>query len=146
MMPPPPTPPPINLPRAAAFPPPLPTDEQRKNDLIAAKLSKLEGKLKSPNKKVASGEKNRHKLPLSPVLEVKKEPVQLDEDLPLTVARSANGNGQDSENKSKVAKKKKSGATVPNNEVSQACKKNSSENSVGSMSRSFRKKVPTNLV
>ena len=168
VMPPPPPPPPPQ----AAFPPPaapLPTDEQRKNDLIAAKLSKLEGKCKSPNKnKVASSshEKNRHK-PCSfspPVVEVRKEPlVQLDEDLPLTVARSVNHSNADEaahtaaaaaaavDIKSKVAKKKSRsgggvGATVvTTSDVSQACKKNSfssSADSAASMSRSFRKKVP----
>ena len=87
----------------------------------------------------------------SPAKKVKKEPIQLDEDLPLTVARSVNSNAEDGDNKSKVAKKKKSaaaisgngdfGATVvpTSNEISQACK-NSSE-TASSMSRSFRKKV-----
>ena len=160
--PPPPQPPQVAHPQAAhpqtahpqaAFqpPPPPPTDEQRKNDLIAAKLSKLESKFKSPNKKVASGDKNRLK-PSMPLIEIKKEPIQLDEDLPLTVARSVNSNAEDGDNKSKVAKKKKSAVSgngdlhddsmevVPNsNEVSQACQ-NSSE-TASSMSRSFRKKV-----
>lgn len=87
-----------------------------------------------------------------PLIEIKKEPIQLDEDLPLTVARSVNSNAEDGDNKSKVAKKKKSAVSgngdlhddsmevVPNsNEVSQACQ-NSSE-TASSMSRSFRKKV-----
>ena len=73
-----------------------PSDEQRKNDLIAAKLSKLEGKSKSPSKKVASGDKNRHRTSLS--AEAKKEPcASLSpaemEDLPLTVARTASAKG-----------------------------------------------------
>jgi len=150
--PPPPGPPPPPPPPQVAFPPPtpLPSDEQRKNDLIAAKLSKLEGKFKSPNKKVASSDKNRLKPPLPPI-EVKKEPIQLDEDLPLTVARSFNSSAEDGDSKLKVAKKKKSvvigngelhdtlAVVVPtSNEDSQACQ-NSSE-TANSMSRSFRKK------
>lgn len=76
---------------------PLASDEQRKNDLIAAKLSKLEGKSKSPSKR------------LKPV-EVKRETISDVEDLPLTVARSVvqsaqeseiNSNGNSSESKKK---------------------------------------------
>lgn len=61
-------------PQPAQPQPPDSSDEQRKNDLIAAKLSKLEGKSKSPNKKTLQ----------KPSVEVKKEPQTDDEDLPLT--------------------------------------------------------------
>ena len=86
----------------------LPSDEQRKNDLIAAKLSKMEGKSKSPGKKTWSFggfDKNRHKVAVSPGaggvgsnghVDIKKEPGLLAsedcEDLPLTVARSVINN------------------------------------------------------
>lgn len=100
---PPPAPPPlpaINSPsNSASFPTNSDeTYEQRKNDLIAAKLSKLEGK-KSPNKKVVD-KSNKHKqnnhdqfnLSSMVALEIKKEvKIELEnelEDLPLTVARS----------------------------------------------------------
>ena len=98
---------------------PFPSDEQRKNDLIAAKLSKLEGKSKSPSKKAAfmAGDKSatKHKnhenqqgLPIlggslnainvpTPLasqhlqVEIKREfKTEDNEDLPLTVARSNN--------------------------------------------------------
>ena len=81
------------------------TDEQRKNDLIAAKLSKLEGKSKSPSKKAsASNEKSKHRYPEL----VKKEPD--DEDLPLTVARSAVVNHEDDN----IIKQSKSAVAVAN--------------------------------
>ena len=100
---PPPAPPPlpaINSPsNSASYPTSSDeTYEQRKNDLIAAKLSKLEGK-KSPNKKVVD-KSNKHKqsnhdqfnLSSLVALEIKKEvKIELEnelEDLPLTVARS----------------------------------------------------------
>lgn len=103
---PPPAPPPlpaINSPssNSASFPTSSDeTYEQRKNDLIAAKLSKLEGK-KSPNKKVGVDKSNKHKqnnhdqfnLSSMVALDIKKE-VKIEllenelEDLPLTVARS----------------------------------------------------------
>ena len=73
----------------------LPSDEQRKNDLIAAKLSKMEGKSKSPGKKASVGDKNRHHKAAVPnsnglhhQVDVKREPTEDCEDLPLTVARS----------------------------------------------------------
>ena len=84
----------------------LPSDEQRKNDLIAAKLSKMEGKSKSPGKKTLSfgsgglDKNHRHKVAVPPAggtgsnghTDIKKEPGLLAtedcEDLPLTVARS----------------------------------------------------------
>lgn len=65
---------------------PLASDEQRKNDLIAAKLSKLEGKSKSPSKKLKAG----------PV-DVKRETISDVEDLPLTVARSVVQSAQEGE-------------------------------------------------
>ena len=131
IMPPPPPPPPpppqtsATSPTTPTCPLPslggLPSDEQRKNDLIAAKLSKMEGKSKSPGKKASSGDKSRHKTLSNGHLDIKKEPEDC-EDLPLTVARSvinhvptvwdreegsAKANAHINEPKSKPSKKRK---------------------------------------
>ena len=76
---------------AISSPSSFPSDEQRKNDLIAAKLSKLKSPSKKSNSSMtekANKHKNHEQNSIMPV-EVKKEPKSEDnEDLPLTVARS----------------------------------------------------------
>jgi hypothetical protein len=73
------------MPPPASLAPYLQSDEQRKNDLIAAKLFKMEAKSKSPSKKATgSGDKCKAKLDQ---LEIKKEMPEDVEDLPLTATR-----------------------------------------------------------